>query len=249
MTAASKLSIALVAVLLAIGLPACGGDDDSGSSGTTDAAAQNGQGATGEDAEADAPPGDPAGSDTASGEDEDGGSEDSEAGGSEEFVPRQHDDSGGGSDQYVVKGGDNSVQEFGTEADEAERDAAAAAVHNFLDARVQEAWEAACSYVSTEVRDSLETFAAKAREAAEKEGKPVPEGTGCSTILAGLTNPAVLSELRKEAAAADVRSLRVEGDRGFVIYTGLENTVIAIPVVKEDDDWKVGSLAGTPIAF
>jgi hypothetical protein len=256
MTTGSKLSIALIAALLSLGLAACGGGDDSGSTATTDAATldrQGGDQAGDEASQADAANGDASGSGSASAENEGSDESDEDAdgssAGSEDFVPRQHEDSGGGSDQYVVRGGDNSVQEFGTEADAAEREAAAAAVHNFLDARAQEAWGAACSYISSEVRESLETFATKARQAAENQGKSVPEETGCETILAALTNPAVLPELRKEAAAADVRSLRVEGDRAFVLYTDAKDAVVAIPVVKEDGDWKVGSLAGTPIVY
>jgi hypothetical protein len=47
---------------------------------------------------------------------------------------------------------------------------------------------------------------------------------------------------------ADVRSLRTEGDRGFVVYTGDEKTVLAMPMAHEGGDWKVASLLGTPIA-
>lgn len=255
MTAASKLSIALVAVLLAFGLAACGGDDDSGSTATTDAVAQGGGPAQRDDGGGGAgtPSGDAAGPGSASGKGSDGGggdeSGDSDGIRSKDFVPRQHDDSGGGSAQYIEPGGDNSVQEFGSEADEAERDAAAAAVHNFLDARAQEAWDVACSYLSSSVQKSLEMFVVKAQEAAEEQGKSIPQDTSCPTIFAGLTNKAALPEMRKEAAEADVRSLRVEGDSAFVIYTDAKGTVIAMPVVKEDGDWKVGSLAGTPIVY
>jgi hypothetical protein len=257
MSAGSKLSMALVAVLLAIGLAACGGDDDSDTTATTDAAAaQNRQGEGGDDGNAkgdDASNGDAAESGPASseGEGSDGGGEGrgGDAIQSKDFVPRQYDDSGGGSDPYVVQGGDNSVQEFGTEADETERNATATVLHNFLDARAQEAWDAACSYLSGDVRQSLEMFAEKAKEAAEKQGESIPQDTSCPTILAGLTNKTALPELRKEAAEVDVRSFRAEGDRGFVIYTVGGGVVMAISVVKEDGDWKVGSLAGTPIVY
>jgi hypothetical protein len=254
MSAGSKLSILLVAVLLAFGLAACGGDDDSASTATDSGATdrpdasqddrgQGGAQSGGED------------SGSASGDGEDGGGSEgaendaSDRVESKDFVPRPHADSGGGSQKYVTPGGDNSVQEFGAEAGETDRDAAATAVHNFLDARAQEAWAAACSYLSSEVRKSLETFAVQAREAAEQQDKSTPQDTGCPTILAELTNKAALPELRKEAAEADVRSLRVEGDRAFIIYTNGEGTAIAIPVVKEDGDWRVGSLAGTPIVY
>lgn len=259
MSAGSKLLIALVAAFLAFGLVACGGDDESGSTGADGASqdqAQNGTsgeadrqaGTTteGEDGGREPGSGGGSGSDD-SGDGGSGGSDGAE--GSDDFVPRQHDDSGGGSGQYTVKGGDNSVQEFGTEADDAERNAAARALHNFLDARGQEAWEAACSYLSTEVRESLEMFAAKAQEAAAKAGKAEQfEATGCASILGRLTNRAALPELRKEAEQADVGSLRIEGDQAFVIYTGISGTVLAMPVANESGSWKVASLAGTPLS-
>jgi len=242
MSAGSKLSVALVAALLAFGLVACGGDDDSGST-ATDAASQ-GQAQNGED-RGQAPAGDEGGREP--GSDAGGGVEDDGRGSSDDFVPEEHDDSGGGSAQYRVKGGDNSVQEFGAEADEAERDDAATALHNFLDARAQETWEAACSYLSSDVRESLESFAVKAREAAAKQDSAERfDATSCASILRRLTNRAALPELRKEAALADVGSLRIGGDRAFVIYTGLGGTIMAIPVVNEDG-WKVASLAGTPL--
>ncbi len=250
MSAGSKLSIALVVAFLAFGLVACGDDDDSGST-STDAASQAQNGKSGDD-------GGQTGTTTADDEggrepgSGDGGSDDSGdgsgGGSSKDFVPRQHDDSGGGSTQYRVKGGDNSVQEFGAEGDDAERDAAARALHNFLDARAQEAWETACSYLSTEVRESLETFAVKAQEAAAEQGKAEQfDDTSCASILGRLTNRAALPELRQEAAQVDVGSLRVEGERAFLIYTGLDGTVIAIPVTNENGSWKVASLAGTPL--
>ena len=250
MNAGSKLSIALAAALLAFGLVACGGDDDSGSTATDAALQDRVQEEKGDD------DGSQAGATTTGAREEgnsgsggDAGDGGSSEGSSDDFVPRQHDDSGGGATQYRVKGGDNSVQEFGAEAEDTERDAAARALHNFLDARAEEAWEAACSYLSTEVRESLESFAAKAQEAAAKQGKAEQVGdTSCASILGRLTNRAALPELRKEAAQADVGSLRIEGDRAFLIYTGLSGTVIAIPVVNEDGSWKVAGLAGTPLS-
>jgi hypothetical protein len=47
---------------------------------------------------------------------------------------------------------------------------------------------------------------------------------------------------------ADVGSVRVEGDRAFVIYRGVGRTVFAISMMDEGGDWKVGALAGTPIS-
>lgn len=253
MNAGSKLLVALLAALLAFGLVACGGDEGSGS-GASNAASQE-QGQSGKS--------DGGGSQTGTattgaggegGPDSGGGSGDSDdsgggsGGAGSSFVPRRHEDSGGGATQYRVEGGDNSVQEFGAEAEDSEREAAAQALHNFLDARAQEAWGAACSYLSGDVRESLEDFAVKAQKAAAEEGKAEQSDTGCAGILGRVISRAALPELRKEAAEADVGSLRIEGDRAFLIYSGAGGTTIAIPVVNEDGGWKVASLAGTPLS-
>jgi len=227
----AKILAALAALLLALGLVACGGDDESepaktgatqeqpsgGGSGAAegeDGAEKNGTG--GDRAEGAGGAGEPAG----------------------DFKPEPHEDSGGGGEQFRVKGGDNSVQEFGEEAGEAEFEAAATALHNFLDARADGYWAAACSYLSDEVATSLEKLAAQA---------DAVEATSCAEILGKLTNPAAKGALRKEARQADVGSLRVEGERSFVIYRGPDGAILAMPMAQEDGEWKVASLAGTPL--
>ncbi len=160
----------------------------------------------------------------------------SSSGSSEDFTPKHHDDSGGGSKQFLVKGGDNSVQEFGAEADASEFEQAAADLHGFLDARAAGDGGAACSYLSGEVAESLESLVAKAKHLKD---------ASCAKVLGELTNPAATGELRTEAAKADVGSLRIEGDRAFLIYRGAGGAVLAMPMVKEGGAWKVSSLTGT----
>ncbi len=219
-----------IALLLAIGVAACGGGDDSDST-ATEAATQQAQDKARDDAsqggKSGSGAGDPNGGAAQGGPD------------ASDFVPKQHSDSGGGSEQFRVKGGDNSVQEFGEEADADEFDAAAVALHNFLDARAEGNWAAACEYVSKPVTESFEKLAAQAKQFDE---------TSCGGILEKLTNPAAAQALKEEAAKANVGSLRVEGDRSFVIYTGIDGTVLAMPMANEDGDWKVASLAGTPLS-
>lgn len=243
-----KLSIVVAVALLAIGLAACGGGDDSSSS-TTEATSQDRLQAKSRD---DGGSTGKARKDDEGGEAGSGGGEGESSGSGggtpDSFVPKEHNDSGGGSSQYRVKGGDNSVQEFGAEADTSERDDAAVALHNFLDARAAEDWKSACSFLSAEVRQSLESFAVKAQEAAAKQGSAEQfDATSCASILSRMTNRAALPELRKEAAQADIGSLRIEGDRAFVIYRGIGGTIIAIPVTNEGGSWKVSGLAGTPL--
>jgi hypothetical protein len=223
----------LVVFLLAVGLAACGGGSSDGSGSTSAEAGQ----AQSESSTAEAP-------EAESGESKPSKEEkahESASRGKEaaEFVPRQHSDSGGGSTQYKVKGGDNSVQEFGEEAEPQEFNAAAVALHDFLDARAEGNWAAACSYMSKTITEGFEKLAAQAKQI---------EDASCAGILEKLTNPAAKGAMKAEAEKANVGSLRVEEDRSFLIYTGIGGTVLAMPMANEGGEWKVASLAGTPLS-
>lgn len=227
----AMLSIAAAAMLLALGLAACGGGDEGDSTAaSTDTTAQQGaQESSGNGS-------DKAGKGKQGGE---GGKASGSGGGnSGSDKPIPHNDSGGGSTQYRVKGGDNSVQNFGDEADESERDQAAAAVHSFLDARANQDWNEACSYLATPVVEQLESAAEKSEQFKDK---------GCGPILEALASQADPKLYRKEAAQANVGSLRIEDERAFVIFRGLEGTVYTIPMVDEDGEWRLGSIAPTPL--
>jgi hypothetical protein len=149
-----------------------------------------------------------------------------------------HGDPGGGSRQFLLEGGDNSIQRFGQEAATAEREAAAAALHAFLDARAEADWATACRYAGADLLRSL-------RQAVTSSGSQVR--ASCAVILRGLAAGVPPRSLR-EAAAADVGSLRVEGARGYLLYRGLPpETVYAFPMLREGDAWKVEALAGAPL--
>jgi len=208
--AGSKLLAVSAAVLLAFGPAGCGDGDDSGQTTT----------------------------ETSSQDRSEGGS--ASSGASKDFIPTEHEDSGGGSAQFRIEGGDNSIQEFGEEADADEFEAAAAALHDFLDARAAADWDSVCAVVSEEVSQSLEKIADQATKQLDD--------ASCAGILAALTNPAAKKILEEEATQADVASLRIEGDRGYAIYRATKGDVFAIPMAKVDGEWKVAGLAGTPIA-
>jgi len=226
------LIVALVALLLAVGLAACGGGDSSGST----AAESSSQGQAESKPSSDAPKQDA--KDKKTGEADEGKSKSGSGPSASSFTPQQHSDSGGGSTQFKVKGGDNSVQEFGEEGDTSEFDAAAVALHNFLDARAEGNWAAACDYMSKATVESFEKLGAQSRQAGD---------TSCSAVLEKVTNPAAKGAMKAEAEKANVGSLRIEGEQAFVIYTGIDGTIMAMPMANEGGDWKVASLAGTPL--
>ncbi len=222
----ARTSVGALAVLLvALGLAACGGGSDSSSSSAAESTAST-RAESGADGGA-------ARKESAGGKSPPAESKNQSGGGATNFVPKPHHDSGGGSTEFRTKGGDNSVQEFGSEVEGSEFEAAAAALHDFLDARGEGDWPAACDYISRTVVESLEKLAAKAGV----------ESGDCGASLEKLTNPAARPELEAEAEKANVRSLRSEGEQGYLIYTA-GGTVYSMSVVNEDGSWKVSSLIG-----
>lgn len=221
-----KLSLAVAAVLLALSMASCGGDDDSTASDSTSAA--QAQGSTGSQGDS---------TQKQQGKPKKGGGSDGSQGSGPGGSSKQHNDSGGGSAQFKVKGGDNSVQEFGQEGSKSEFDQAAEAVHGFFDARVKGDWQAACSYLAADVVESLKQLTGNSRELA---------GAGCAKTLATLSEGAP-REAFVAAAEADVGSLRIEGGQAFVLYRGANGTVFVMPMKDEGGTWKVASLAGTPL--
>jgi hypothetical protein len=224
----SKLAIvvAVLTALLAMGLTACGGSGGSTAPTT----------ATSDQAE----------SQSKSGAGESGGATQGGSGGSGSqgagsrsagSTVKQHADSGGAAAQFRVKGGDNSIQEFGAEASGSELDEAAATLHGFLDARVERNWAKACSYASAEVIESLRKLAGGSKQL---------QGKGCGAIFAMLSRGVPQSAL-EEAAKADVGALRVEGEHAFLLYHGARGADYTMSMVREGGAWRVGALAGTPL--
>lgn len=222
---------ALVAAVLAAGaLVACGGSgpdttSSPGSSETTATRPASGQ------------PGTEAGSNV-SGNDTSKANSKQNGGSSSIVEPAPLKVSGGGSAQYRVKGGDNSIQDFGEESDESELEEAATSLHDFYVARAEEDWPAACSHLSKTVAQQLKQLAARSDKLA---------GEGCAGILGTLTPP-LPPRVQKELTVVDAGSLRTEGERSFLIYRGAEGTAYAITMEQEDGAWKVGALAATPLS-
>jgi hypothetical protein len=219
---------ALVAALLAATLlVACGGSSDSTSSDTGSTAVGE---TTGQGSEAGG---------GSSGSQETGAKSGSKSGGSSETkkadVATPLKVTGGGSEQFAVKGGDNSVQEFGEEKGETELREAAEATHSFFVARAEGRWADACSYLSKSLLQQLEQLAAKS------------ERKGCASFLSSFTTQ-LPAAVWREITTVDAGSLRQEGEQAFLIYYGApEKTVYSMPMRFEGSEWKVGGLSGSAL--
>jgi hypothetical protein len=232
------------AALVALLLTACGGSDSSSSAESS---------ASGSDGEASTEAGGLSLREKANSQSREEGQEQKQNGGGQEASQgRQRRESkpnsyrvaevsaplkvsGGGSEQFVVKGGDNSVQEYGDESDESELEAAAQVVHDFYVARATGHWSEACSLMSTSLLEQLEDLAAKSTKV-----------KGCPPFLEAFTSPLPASAWR-EITTIDAGSLRRDGEQGFLIYTGASKTVYAMPLKEEDGAWRVTALSATTL--
>jgi hypothetical protein len=134
---------------------------------------------------------------------------------------------------FRVKGGDNSIQDYGEEADSSEVAAASAALSSYLKARAAGNWATQCAELAKSAVAPLEQLGANS---------PQLKGKGCAAILKLLMGRAPAST-RANPLSGDVASLRFEGDRGFALFHGAGGTDYFVAMVKEDGKWKVGAIA------
>lgn len=151
-------------------------------------------------------------------------------------APTTADDKGAGpSAEFRTPGGDNSIQEFGEEADGPEVAAATSVLRGFLKARAAEDFAGQCATLAKSAVAPLEELAARSSQFEEK---------GCAAVLAALLADAS-ADARVNTMSSDIASLRVEGDRGFALYHGPKGADYFVPMAKEGGEWKVGALEPT----
>jgi hypothetical protein len=137
----------------------------------------------------------------------------------------------------VPKGGDDSIQTFGEQADDEQAAELAEVVRGFLKAQANQRWNDACFYLSSSVTDFF-------AEAASQAEQSIP--TDCPSLLRQL-GEGVPKSARKSIAKVRVADVRVDGEQAFVLYIGARRKWYAMPVHKEGTGWKVTNMAGAPI--
>jgi hypothetical protein len=138
-----------------------------------------------------------------------------------------------GSAGFRTPGGDNSIQNFGDEADAAEVEAANAVLSAYLQVRAKDDWATECTYLAKTTVAPLERLASSSTQL---------KGKGCAAILAALSSTTPAS-IRQNTLSGGIASLRVQGNRAFALYHGAKGVDYFVPMVKEDGEWKVGALA------
>lgn len=143
------------------------------------------------------------------------------------------EDQGSGSAAFRTPGGDNSIQDFGEEANSAELAAASAVLTSYLKARVAGDWAAQCTELAKSTLQPLEQLASRSAQF---------KGKGCAAVLEALVGQAAPSALANPLSGY-IASLRLQDDRGFALFHGHSDVDYFMPMVKEDGEWKVGAIA------
>jgi hypothetical protein len=128
----------------------------------------------------------------------------------------------------TVKGSDNSVQEYGVEADESSRRDAAIVLATYLSARAEEDWAAACSLLAQRPTEQLEKLAGYK--------------AGCAEVLAATAKK---TQSQPGSVITEVLSFRGEGaipgNPSYLIFMGPPGgTLFSMPMYLQGGTWKVG---------
>jgi len=131
--------------------------------------------------------------------------------------------------------GAGGVETFGEEAGPGDRDAAATTVERFLRAQADGDSATACSLMSASTKQNLEVFV----EGAASESLKLP----CTKLVEALRSQ-IQAKTLAQGDRIQVTGVRIEDDRGFVLYRDARGTESAFPVVREGSAWKVAAIAG-----
>jgi hypothetical protein len=137
---------------------------------------------------------------------------------------------------FILPEGDNSIPEYGEEADASARQAATDALRSYLGGREDEEWSRACTYMAEPVRGQLEVLAGGGG------GKPL----GCNSSFAKLAKFGSPGE-REDPLTGGLASFRVEGEKGFALFYGPGEQRYMMPMVSEGGAWKVNQIG--PVAY
>jgi hypothetical protein len=139
--------------------------------------------------------------------------------------------SSGGSDQFREQT-KSPLLDFGEEGSESELEEAEETVSEFLAAHSKEDWEATCELLSEPMLSKLERLATNSTGL---------EDTSCPAFLEAFA--VVSPQEKREGAEIEAGSLRRQGAKGYLIYSGSGEVVYAMPLDQEDDEWRVAAIS------
>jgi hypothetical protein len=135
----------------------------------------------------------------------------------------------------AARGAEEGIEAFGNEAEGGDRRAILAAEQSYFFAAASKRYALACSRLATSVRSSLSKFA---------DSRP---GANCSDVLPAMLAPQAYAALRQQLNGA-IRKVRRKGDRAFVVFHAPGARLYQLPLVNEQNRWKVRLLFASILA-
>jgi hypothetical protein len=224
----------LVAAALTVAATGCGSDSDSTSPSTAAESPQSAPGETPEDAttteESEGEPEQDFRESPPQRPDDGSGQEPAPASKPEEIARAQREEG---------ESGDQSIQEFGSEADEEEEAEVVGAMRSFVTSMRDGDFEAVCDGLNAKMRQQMEVFLKAQKEQAS--------AGGCPQLLRQLIPD---PERKKAQRILDgvVTRVRIDGDNAFVLVKPPGEGVNYFVLTREEDKWGATSLAvGSPL--
>lgn len=134
--------------------------------------------------------------------------------------------------EFIIPGGDNTIQYFGREGSNVEREEASAVVETWDRARAAGDWQEDCRYLSRPYIDLL-----------VRDAETVSKGkaTTCTQALAFFGSMA--SGDFAKTTTGPIDSLRLSQGTAYAQYHGRRGVDWFVPLKKEDGDWVVTAAA------
>jgi hypothetical protein len=136
-----------------------------------------------------------------------------------------------GSDQFRDQT-KSPLLDFGEEGSESELEEASETVSDFLAAHSKEDWKATCDLLSKPMLDKLERLATTSTGL---------EDTSCPAFLEAFV--ALSPEEKSASTEIEGGSLRHQGAKGYLIYSGQGEVVYAMPLDQQGGEWRVAALS------
>ena len=129
-----------------------------------------------------------------------------------------------------------SIEGFGEEAEGSEREEVLDVFHGYLRALAQEDEQSACSYLAAGVQRSLAQLGAKAEKSLD-----------CPQLLEALLSPQA-DQIARDQDEGKIVKVRVEGDRGFVVFHAPGARLYELTMAREGEEWRATSLSASVLA-
>jgi hypothetical protein len=138
----------------------------------------------------------------------------------------------GKSTEGASRGGEASIEDFGSEAEGSERESVLAGFTGYLNAIAAKDHAGACAALSATMQESLAQLTGKAARGS------------CVATLPKLLAPTA-AQIAREQVNGRVVKVRIEGDQAFVVFHAPGAELFQQTMVAEEGEWKVTTLAAT----